>query len=161
MRVIIENEYDDICNWVSTYIKDKINNCTRPYFVLGLPTGSTPLKVYENLVNYYKKGEISFENVITFNMDEYVGLEKTNTQSYNYFMRTNFFNHIDIPEENINLLDGMVEDLDEECLQYERKIEKVGGIEIFEEFTTKNQFFHIEITTIIKELLTNYYPTKH
>ena len=88
MRVIIENTYKDICNWVSLYIKSKINNHTdKKPFVLGLPTGSTPIGVYENLINYHKSGQLSFKNVITFNMDEYVGLPPDHQQSYSKFMR--------------------------------------------------------------------------
>ena len=130
MRVIIENNYQDISKWVSLYIKDKINNAKYTPFVLGLPTGSTPLQVYKNLIEYYKNGELSFKNVITFNMDEYVGLSPDNRQSYHYFMVNNFFNHIDIPKENINLLNGMAEDIELECDKYEKNIQK-HGIDLF------------------------------
>ena len=83
------------------------------------------------LIEYCKSGELSFQNVITFNMDEYVGLDKTHPESYHYFMMTHFFNHIDIKKENINLLDGCAEDLIEECKRYEEKIKEVGGIDLF------------------------------
>lgn len=100
-------------------------------FVLGLPTGSTPLQMYKKLIQFYKDGIISFENVITFNMDEYVGLDKNHDQSYHYYMHENFFNHIDIKKENINILDGMTENYEEECERYEEKIIKAGGIDLF------------------------------
>jgi len=132
MRVIIKENYDNICYWVSVYLKNKINshNKDKP-FVLGLPTGSTPLGVYKNLINFYNQGKLSFKNVVTFNMDEYIGLSKENKQSYHYFMHTNFFNFIDIPKENINILDGLADDLIEECNNYENKIKSYGGIDIF------------------------------
>lgn len=139
MRVILEETYDDISEWVSLYIKHVINkhysetkleNEPKP-FILGLPTGSTPLKVYKNLVNYYQNGQLSFKNVITFNMDEYVGLSPENEQSYHYFMYHNFFNHIDIPRENIYILNGLATDLKAECDNYEFIISEYGKIDLF------------------------------
>ncbi len=124
MRVIIENTYKEISDWVSLYIKKKINSNKSFPFVLGLPTGSTPLQVYKNLIEYYKKGELSFKNVITFNMDEYVGLSPKDIQSYHYFMYENFFKYIDIPSDNINLLNGLAINLKKECEEYENKIQK-------------------------------------
>jgi len=125
MRVIIESDYELICEWVVSYIHQKIiqsNPTKEKPFILGLPTGSTPIGVYRGLIKLYQKNEISFENVVTFNMDEYVGLEPSNIQSYNYFMHDNFFNHINIPKENINLLDGLADDLEDECIRYENTI---------------------------------------
>src|SRR5690606_15813871 len=104
--------------------------CSRP-FVLGLPTGSSPLGTYRELIKLNKSGQVSFQNVITFNMDEYVGLEKSHPESYHSFMYSNFFSHIGMPEENINILNGNAEDLDAECLRYEEKIKAVGGIDLF------------------------------
>ena len=78
-----------------------------------------------------KEGIISFENVVTFNMDEYVGLSPEHEQSYHYFMHENFFNHINIKKENINILDGMTKDLEAECQRYEDKIKSYGGIHLF------------------------------
>ena len=131
MRVIIEKNYEDMTTWVSLYIKNKINMPrTKEYFVLGLPTGSTPLGVYKNLIQYVQEGSLSFQKVITFNMDEYVGLESSNINSYSHFMFHHFFNHIDIPLENINLLNGMVENLEAECKSYEQKINDLG-IDLF------------------------------
>ena len=132
MRIIIKTDHDDASEWVSEYILQKINNHneSRP-FVLGLPTGNSPLKIYKNLINYYKEKKLSFANVITFNMDEYVGLSENDSESYAYYMKTNFFEHIDIPKENINLLNGCASDLNSECIRYENKIKEVGGIDIF------------------------------
>ena len=127
MRIIIQKNYEEMCQWVSLYIKEKIiqqqEECNQ--YVLGLPTGSTPIGVYKNFVKYYKEKKLSFKNVTTFNMDEYVNLPKTHHESYNYFMHDNLFNHIDIARENINLLDGMAEDLQEECKKYEEKLKPV------------------------------------
>ena len=135
MRVIIKNDYDKLSHWIAYYIMMKINNNNNNQYnkklVLGLPTGSSPLKVYEKLIEYYKNGEVSFKNVITFNMDEYVGLPKQHMQSYYYFMHKNFFDHIDILPENINMLDGCASNLKLECERYEKKIIEVGGIDLF------------------------------
>jgi len=132
MRVIITEK--NIGDWAACYIANKILE-TKPTkekpFVLGLPTGSTPLGMYKRLIQFYKDKIISFENVITFNMDEYVGLEKENPQSYHYFMYNNFFNHVDIQEKNINILDGMAVDYKAECIRYEEKIKSVGGVDLF------------------------------
>lgn len=132
MKLIIKNDYNEMCAWAAQHIIDAINNHkeNRP-FVLGLPTGSTPLGVYKILIEKNKDGEVSFKNVVTFNMDEYVGLSHEHEQSYWYFMHENFFNHIDIPSNNINILNGMAEDLEEECQKYEEKIAAYGGIDLF------------------------------
>ncbi len=134
MRLIIKRDYDSCAKWTSKYIADSINNFSptksKPY-VLGLPTGSTPIGVYKELVDMFNRGEVSFENVITFNMDEYVGLSPDNEHSYHYFMWENFFQHIDIKEGNINILNGLADDLDLECKNYEDKIKKYGGIKLF------------------------------
>ena len=135
MRVIIQNNYNDLSKWVALYIKNTINTFfsknNNKKFILGLPTGSTPLKVYSYLIESYKNKEISFKNVITFNMDEYLGLSKDDIQSYKYFMYTNFFDHIDIPNDNINILDGLTDNPTKECQLYEEKIKKYGGIDLF------------------------------
>lgn len=134
MRILIHENYQSLSKWVAYYIANKIRKAEptpeNPY-VLGLPTGTSPLGTYRELVQLYQEGKISFKNVITFNMDEYVGLPEDNPQSYHYFMRSNLFSHIDIPEENINILNGNAEDLEKECQKYEGKIEKVGGINLF------------------------------
>ena len=134
MRLIIQPDYEAISAWVATYIADKINSfsptANRP-FVLGLPTGSTPLGTYKKLVELNKTGYVSFKNVLTFNMDEYVGISKNHPQSYHSFMWDNFFTHIDILQENVNILNGNATDLEAECQAYEDKINAVGGIQLF------------------------------
>ena len=135
MRVIIQKNFHDLSLWVAIYIKNIINQHFNKFplkkFVLGLPTGSTPLSVYQHLIIFYNNKQLSFKNVITFNMDEYVGLGIDHEQSYKYFMFQNFFNHIDIPKNNINILNGMADDLELECIQYEEKIKNYGGIHLF------------------------------
>ena len=132
MRVVIQNDYDTMCRWAADYIAEKIkaHRGERPY-VLGLPTGSSPLGVYKRLIQLNKAGEISFQNVVTFNMDEYVGLPHSHDQSYWYFMWSNFFDHIDIPAENVHILNGCAEDPEAECAAYEAAIAAAGGIDLF------------------------------
>ena len=132
MRVIITEK--KVGDWAAVYVAKKINEfkpTKENPFVLGLPTGGTPLEMYKRLIQFNKDGIVSFENVVTFNMDEYVGLTPDNDQSYHHYMFTNFFNHIDIKKENINILDGMAEDYKAECQRYEDKIKSYGGIHLF------------------------------
>ncbi|GAA0878771.1 glucosamine-6-phosphate deaminase [Algoriphagus jejuensis] len=134
MRLLIHDNYDLLSRWVANYIVGKIKahqEKTSEPFVLGLPTGSSPVGTYRELVKLNQKGRVSFQNVITFNMDEYVALEESHPESYHSFMYSNFFNHIEIPKENINILDGNAENLEAECLRYEEKIKAVGGIDLF------------------------------
>ena len=134
MRLIILPEPNSVARWSANYIAHKIgsaNPTPENPFVLGLSTGSTPLGTYVELIRLYKEGKVSFQNVITFNMDEYVGIEKTHPQSYHTFMWDNFFNFIDIKPANVNLLDGNATDLRMECSRYEAKIKSVGGIDLF------------------------------
>ncbi len=134
MRLIIKNNYKECAKWTADYIAGKIHSAAptpeKP-FVIGLPTGSTPLGVYERLIELNHKGLISFQNVITFNMDEYVGLDENHPQSYHYFMWQNFFSKIDIKKENVHILDGTAEDLQKECENYEKMIKEAGGIDLF------------------------------
>ncbi len=110
---------------------NKFNPTPEKPFVLGLPTGGTPLATYRKLIEFYKEGKLSFKNVVTFNMDEYVGLAKEHNQSYHYFMWQNFFNHIDIDPQNVNILNGLATDVEQECAEYEAKIKSYGGIHLF------------------------------
>lgn len=134
MRLIIQPNHQLTSKWVANYIARKINLAmpteTKPY-VLGLPTGSSPLGVYAELIKLNQAQKVSFKDVVTFNMDEYVGIPKDHPQSYHTFMWTNFFSHIDIQEKNVNILDGMADDIKTECQAYEDKIKNVGGIDLF------------------------------
>lgn len=134
MRVLILKNEVETGKWTAYKIVEEILKFKptkeRP-FVLGLPTGSTPLETYKELINLYNEGVVSFENVVTFNMDEYVGLNREHEQSYYYFMQETFFKHVDIKQENVNILNGMATDLKEECRQYEERIKNAGGIRLF------------------------------
>jgi len=134
MRIVIKDTETDTGKWTADYIWNKIEafgpTADKP-FVLGLPTGSSPMPVYKEWIRRYKAGEISFKNVVTFNMDEYVNLPIDHSESYHSFMYNNLFNHIDIPDENINILDGNEDDLEKVCKNYEAKIEQYGGIDLF------------------------------
>nr|WP_321406127.1 glucosamine-6-phosphate deaminase [uncultured Carboxylicivirga sp.] len=132
MRLIIEPDYQELSSWAAAYIAQRINKHKgeRP-FVLGLPTGSSPLGTYKELIRLHKEGKVSFQNVVTFNMDEYREIPREHPQSYYSFMWENFFCHIDIKPENTNLLDGQAEDPEAECERYENKIKQAGGIDLF------------------------------
>ncbi|WP_067141623.1 glucosamine-6-phosphate deaminase [Oceanivirga salmonicida] len=134
MRVLILENQEKLSKLVAEYVVKKINEfnpTSEKPFILGLPTGSTPILVYEKLIEMYKNKVVSFQNVVTFNMDEYVGLAPEHEQSYHYFMYDKFFNHIDIKKENINILNGLAKDLKAECQRYEDKIKSYGGIHLF------------------------------
>ncbi|MDE6862428.1 MAG: glucosamine-6-phosphate deaminase [Alistipes sp.] len=134
MRVIIESSAEKVALWSARYIVEQINakaRYTSSPFVLGLPTGSTPLATYRELIRLHRAGKVSFANVVTFNMDEYVGLDKTHEASYHRFMWDNFFREVDIRPENVNIPDGNAADPEHECAEYERRITEVGGIDLF------------------------------
>ena len=134
MRLIIESTPERVARWTARYIVEQIRQkekYTASPFVLGLPTGSTPLETYRELIRLHRAGEVSFANVVTFNMDEYVGLPEEHPQSYHTFMRENFFAHVDIRPENTHLLNGNAEDLAKECADYEARIAECGGIDLF------------------------------
>ena len=134
MRVIIEPDYQKLSQWAANYVASKINAANptpeKP-FVLGCPTGSSPLGMYKALIELNKQGKVSFQNVVTFNMDEYVGLPEDHPESYHTFMWKNFFNHIDIKKENVHILNGNATDLEAECANYEKQIAEIGGIDLF------------------------------
>lgn len=134
MRVIIQPNAKKVGEWTASYITrvvNKANPTEKKPCVLGLPTGSSPVPVYKCLVDLNKKGKISFANIVTFNMDEYVGLPEDHPESYHSFMWTNLFHHVDAKKENINILNGNAKDLEAECHAYEEKIKKYGGIDLF------------------------------
>lgn len=134
MKVIIRNTMHEGGVWaarrIAEAIREKAARTDRP-FVLGLPTGSTPIETYRELVRMNRAGEVSFQNVFTFNMDEYVGLPEAHPESYHSFMRRNFFDHIEIPADHIHILNGNAPDLQAECAAYEQAIVDAGGIDLF------------------------------
>lgn len=135
MRLIIRPDYTAVSTWAANYVARRINEHARKgtgrSFVLGLPTGSSPIGMYQRLIELYQAGKVSFRNVVTFNMDEYVGLPEDHPQSYHSFMWSNFFSHIDIQRENVHILDGNAPDLEAECAAYEDAIAAAGGIDLF------------------------------
>ena len=134
MRLVILPDYDTVSRWAADYVRLRVlehgPTPERP-FVLGLPTGRSPLGTYRRLAEYCRKGELSFKNVTTFNMDEYVGIPRDHPESYHTFMWKNLFSQIDISPENVHIPDGNAADLDEECREYERKIDLFGGVDLF------------------------------
>jgi glucosamine-6-phosphate deaminase len=157
MRLIVRPDYEAVSEWAANHVARRINqhgkaiaelgsagargspgergpqgerSSPRP-FVLGLPTGSSPLGMYRKLAELCAEGKVSFRNVVTFNMDEYVGLPEDHPQSYHSFMWENFFSKVDIGRENVNILDGNAPDLEAECARYEAKMKALGGIDLF------------------------------
>lgn len=134
MRLIPLVTPEQVGKWAARHIVQRINRFqpdeNRP-FVLGLPTGGTPVEAYKALIAMHKAGKVSFKHVVTFNMDEYVGLPQTHPESYHSFMYRQFFSHVDIQPRNINLLDGNAKDIDAECQRYEDKIRSYGKIHLF------------------------------
>ena len=126
MKVVVGNEKEISAMIAEDFIK-VVNSKAHP--VLGLATGTSPLQVYADLAKANKEGRVSFKNVTTFNLDEYVGLEGTHNQSYRYFMNENLFNHIDIDKKNTNVLLG-VGDYKKFMNEYDDMIAKAGGIDI-------------------------------
>jgi glucosamine-6-phosphate deaminase len=132
MRLIIHRNYHEAGLWAAYYIADKVNaQKGGSPFILGLPTGDSPRSIYSQLIRMYNNKKLSFAQVHTFNMDEYVGLSEDHPQSYHRFMAENLFNHIDIDKKNVRILDGMAADLEKECRRYEEAITQAGGIDLF------------------------------
>ncbi|KAJ3867991.1 glucosamine-6-phosphate isomerase [Lentinula novae-zelandiae] len=132
--LIIRETPPSVGDYIAHYICRRINDfaptAEKP-FVLGLPTGSSPIPTYKALIKLVKDGKLSFKHVVTFNMDEYVGLPKDHSESYHTFMFREFFSHVDIPPSQVHILNGNAIDLIAECNSYEEKIKKYGGIELF------------------------------
>ncbi|XP_078740950.1 glucosamine-6-phosphate deaminase 2-like isoform X1 [Lampetra fluviatilis] len=134
MRLVILDNYDAASEWAAKYIRNRILQFQPGpgrHFTLGLPTGSTPLGCYRQLIKFVKSGDLSFKHVTTFNMDEYVGLPREHPESYHSFMWTHFFKEVDIDPANVHILDGNAVDLEKECARFEREISLAGGIELF------------------------------
>lgn len=134
MRLIIKKDYEQLAEWAAEHVIKRINDfkpTPQKKFVLGLPTGASPIGMYKKLIQAYNEKRVSFKNVVTFNMDEYVGLPAEHPESYHSFMHNNLFKHIDCPNENIHILNGNAADLEAECVNYEKQIEEAGGIDLF------------------------------
>lgn len=128
MNLIKASGYKDLSRKAANVISAQV--ILKPGSVLGLATGSTPIGTYEQLIEWYEKGDIDFSRVISVNLDEYCGLSPENTQSYRYFMNEHFFSHINIKAENTHVPNGLAANLEEECLRYEKLITDLGGIDL-------------------------------
>jgi glucosamine-6-phosphate deaminase len=128
MRIIIEENYQSMSKKAALLVASQVN--LKPDSVLGLATGDTPLGMYRELIKMYQRGEIDFSEVITFNLDEYYRLPSDNPQSYHYYMQENFFKHVNLHPRNTHLPDGMAEDIEKECVDYEERIRRSGGIDL-------------------------------
>ena len=129
MKLIISKH--NLGLWAASYIRARWQANGQKPFVLGLPTGGTVVDMYASLSGLVQNGKMSFQNIITFNMDEYVGLPPAHEQSYHYYMKHNLFDHVDAKAENVHILDGMAKDLPAECARYESAIKQAGGIDLF------------------------------
>jgi glucosamine-6-phosphate deaminase len=128
MRVYKAKDYRDMSRKAANILSAQI--ILKPNSVLGLATGSSPLGVYRQLIEWYKKGDLDFSEVVTVNLDEYVGLAPENPQSYRYYMEENFFRHVNIPKENVHIPDGLQRDVQAECTRYDSVIEGCTGIDM-------------------------------
>ncbi len=128
MRIVIAKDYEDMSARAARIVAGQIY--LKPNSVLGMATGSTPLSMYKELIRVHKEVGLDFSEIVTFNLDEYLGLPKEDEQSYNYYMFENFFNHINIKKENIYIPDGMMKDVEQECKQYDKDIQVKGGIDL-------------------------------
>ncbi|MFR6538055.1 MAG: glucosamine-6-phosphate deaminase [Lachnospiraceae bacterium] len=128
MRIYKAKDYEDMSRKAANIISAQV--IMKPDCVLGLATGSTPIGLYKQLVEWFEKGDLDFSKVQTVNLDEYKGLNRENDQSYYYFMHDNLFDHINIPEENTHLPNGMEMDSEKECARYTKLIQSMGGVDL-------------------------------
>ncbi len=126
MEVIIKPDYHQVCTEAAQLVADLVYH--QPSAVLGLATGSTPLGLYKELIRLHAEEGLDFSKVVTFNLDEYVGLPPSHDQSYNYFMWQNLFNHINVSPQNVHIPNGMAQDIEAYCYWYEEEIEALVGI---------------------------------
>ena len=122
------NTYEEMSKRAAAIFEKQL--VEKPHSVLGLATGGTPIGFYKELVQCYIRGGISFAEVTTFNLDEYVGIAPEEDTSYHKYMEENLFNHVNIPHQNVHLPNGLAEDLEKECARYEEQIELNGGIDL-------------------------------
>ncbi len=128
MKIIKATDYDDLSRKAANIISAQV--ILHPRSVLGLATGSSPIGIYKQLIDWYNKNDIDFSQVTTVNLDEYVGLSGNDPQSYRYFMDTNFFNHINIDKSKTHVPNGVAPNINEECARYNDLIQQVGGVDL-------------------------------
>lgn len=134
MRVVIKKDYEELSRWAADYVVYRINKhkpSPKHLFVLGLPSGSTPLGMFKYLAQYYKEGKVSFANVVFFGMGEYVGIGAGDERGFQYFLWDNFLKYINIKKEHVYFLNGLTTDFAKECANYEALINKYGGVDLF------------------------------
>lgn len=128
MRIVIAKDYEDLSARAAMIVAGQI--CLKPNSVLGLATGSTPLLMYEKLVEMHRTVGLDFSEAISFNLDEYLGLSPEDEHSYHWYMYQNFFHHINMAPRNIHIPDGTAKDVEKECREYDRSIQAAGGIDL-------------------------------
>lgn len=128
MRIIKTADYNEMSKVAANIIAAQIT--LKPNSVLGLATGSSPIGTYKELVKKYENGDIDFSDITSVNLDEYKNLPRTNDQSYYYFMNDNLFNHVNIDKSRTHVPNGMIENAEEECANYEKLIKEVGGVDL-------------------------------
>ena len=128
MKILVCKDYEELSRKSAEIIVSQVNQ--KKDSVLGLATGGTPVGMYKELVKSYREGKVDFGKVITFNLDEYYGVDHENINSYHYYMNTNFFDHVNVERKNINIPNGMSKDIEKECREYDEKIQNMGGIDL-------------------------------
>lgn len=128
MRIYKAKDYDEMSRKAAGIVSAQI--IMKPDCVLGLATGSTPVGLYKQLIEWYRNGDLDFSGVRTVNLDEYKGISRENDQSYYYFMHQNLFDHVNIPAGNTHLPDGMEPDSEKECRRYEELIQSMGSVDL-------------------------------
>ena len=128
MEILIRDSLEESAHMAAKVVRKIIQSEEKP--VLGLATGGTPLRMYQELIRMKQTGVLSFQNCMTFNLDEYAGLPPEDERSYHYYMMSNFFDHVDINRKHIHLPDGNAENLRDACRKYEQQIKKAGGIDL-------------------------------
>lgn len=128
MKIIEAKNYHDMSRKAANIISAQV--ILYPRSILGLATGSTPIGIYKQLIDWYNKGDVDFSEVKTVNLDEYCDLAPDNDQSYHYYMNTNFFSHVNVKEENIHIPNGLAKDFEKECENYDNLISNLGGVDL-------------------------------
>lgn len=128
MKISVVKNYDEMSKVAAKELAEVISK--KPEATLGLATGGTPVGMYKELIDMHKNGELDFSKVTTVNLDEYVGLSGEHDQSYRYFMDSNLFNHVNIRKEYTYVPNGLAEDMHQECVNYDKRIEELGGIDV-------------------------------
>ncbi|MGE5483526.1 MAG: glucosamine-6-phosphate deaminase [Ignavibacteriales bacterium] len=128
MKVVVAGSYRELSSTAAAMVRDAVMR--RPRLTLGLPTGRTPVGMYDELVRMYRSGMLDLSGVVTFNLDEYYPMDPRDPRSFHAFMRTHLFDHVNVPPDHIHLPDGSAPDPAEACARYEREIERAGGIDL-------------------------------